>query len=99
MVVERINRVPQIFRIKIDAVIGQIAETGIQHAENVGGFVVDDGFRLLVPKNRNGGTAGIMRIGAGIGFVHISEAVQPVAIRTWIIAEFPTLVGERRLHN
>ena len=89
LVVERVDFFAQGLRIEIDAFIRQGAEAGIEDAQDIGGFIVDDGFPLLVPQHRHGGAAGVMRVGLGIDFMQKSRAIERVAVGAGKIAETP----------
>src|SRR5580693_9895739 len=88
-VVDAIDFGAQFRGIVIGAHIGERIEGGIEHADDFGGFVVDDGTALLVPQHRNRHAAGIMRIGEKIDFSKRRLAVDLVARAALGGAEFP----------
>ena len=89
----------QRLRIKIGRVGADAGEFRVEHADDLGGFVVDDPLGLLVPQRRHRDLAGIMRIARRVGLVQIVEAVDPVrrAIgKRRIVLERPALVAQPR---
>ena len=53
-------------RIIVRARVGERVERRIEHPDDFGRFIVDDGALFLVPQNRHAGAAAVMRIGQHI---------------------------------
>src|SRR5262249_14005900 len=86
-------------RIEIAIVAGNAFELAVEHADDLGGFVVDDALRLSVPQRRHRDLASIALVGRGIGLVQVMEAIDGIrrAIRKRGIAlECPALLLETR---
>jgi hypothetical protein len=95
--VDPIDLGAQLRRIIVRADVCERIERGIEHADDFGGFVVDDGALFLVPKNRHAGTAAIVRIGQHIDVGQHRFAVDGVERRAGLGAEFPAFLAEQRL--
>jgi hypothetical protein len=100
--VQRIDLGAKVRRVEVEARVGEVAEAGVQHPQDVRGFVVDDRAALLVPERRHRRAPRDGGIGAGVDLVQVGRAVHHVAIRAGVIgviAEAPALIGQRRLHH
>src|SRR5690606_10763532 len=64
-----------------------------------GGFVADDGLRLLVPQYRHGDAAGIGRVGAGVDLVQVIAAIKAVAGRAVLPEERPAMLAHEVVHD
>src|SRR3569623_3683421 len=58
--VERIHLRTQRGRKKQQARVAEGVEGAVEHLDDLGGFVVDDGARVLVEQHRNGDAAGVV---------------------------------------
>ena len=56
-------------------------EGGVEHADDLGGLVVDDGFALAVPEGRDGVAARVVRVGFVVELGVLGEAVEGVVRR------------------
>src|SRR5690554_2405950 len=85
--------------VEIRPLIDKLRESAIEHAHNIGRFIVDDGAALLVPQYRHRGAAGDLRIGAAIELMQVTRTVQVIFISTGEVAKLPALLGQLRVHH
>src|SRR5262249_57134102 len=77
--------------------IGEAAEGAVEHADDLGRFVVDDGAALLVPQRRHADAAGVARIGAQVDLGELARAVDAVGNGAGARPEPPALPTLERL--
>src|SRR6185437_3363426 len=90
--VDRIDIAGEIARIKVRARVGEGGEGAVEHADDIGRFVVDDGALLLVPQDRHAGAPVGVRIGALIDLIGEARAGQRVGL-----GKGPALLQHERL--
>src|SRR5262249_12612692 len=82
-------------RIVIRIVARDAAELAVEHADDLGGLVVDDTLRLFVPQGRHRDLAGIVRIARAISLMQVAKAVDAVGLafgEARILAISPALI-------
>ena len=98
--VDEVDLSAQRRRIVVARLRAHAVEGAVEYADDLGGLVVDDALRLLVPQGRHGAGAGVIRFRRAVGFVQPGEAVHRVRDSAGKrIAETPAfgaIVGQRR---
>src|SRR6185437_5573070 len=79
--VDRVDFAGEVGGIEIAALTGNGVEGAVQHADDVGGFVVDDGPALLVPQDRHGRAAAEAAIGALVDLVDVARPGERIGCR------------------
>src|SRR5262249_12611900 len=76
----------------VRVVVRNAGEFAVEHADDFGRFIVNDGAALLVPEYRNRDHACVMRVSGGIGLVQVSKPVDLIERRVrnfWAQLESP----------
>ena len=78
-----------------------VGELAVEHANDLGRLVVDDGRGLLVPQHRHRHAPGVVGVGLDVQLVQAREAVHRVAddARVLGLVERPRLGGHVRRHD
>src|SRR6266511_312255 len=97
--VDAVDLLPQRWRIIVRAHIGETAERIVEHADDLGRFVVDDGTAFLVPQHRHADTAAVARIGAQIDLGELACAVHGVRSGAGARPEAPAVRAVERLDD
>ena len=92
-VVDAVDLAAQRRRIVVGAYVGQRVERAVEHADDVGRLVIDDGAALLVPQHWHGNAAGELRIGLEIDVGQALGAVDGIAGRAGSFVEGPALAA------
>src|SRR6202049_3592521 len=79
--------------------VRELVERGIEHADDLGGLVVDDRLLLLVPQHRHGDAAGEMGIGHQIDLAQPFLAVDEVGDRRRRLGEAPAAFQHYRIND
>ncbi|MNC67854.1 hypothetical protein D3C75_1183930 [compost metagenome] len=61
--VERIDLFTQFCRVVISSPCADGVESAVEHADNIGRLIADDGLLLFIPQHWHGNTAAVLRIG------------------------------------
>ena len=71
------------------------AEFAVEHADDLGGFVVDDGLALLVPQRRHRHPARVAGVGLGVDLVEAGKPVDDIRDAPGRLGEHPALVAHQ----
>ena len=74
-------------------------EGGIEHAQDIGAFIVHHDIALRIPQHRHGCASGKMRIGARVDLVHVARIEKRIVISAGKTTEPPPLIGQPRVHH
>ncbi len=66
-------------------------EGRIEHPDDLGALIADDGFFLLVPENRHRHAAAIGRMRAGVDLMHEAGLIEGIATGSTILFEGPAV--------
>jgi hypothetical protein len=66
---------PQRLGIEVERRITEFVEFRIQHADDLGGLVVDDRAPLAIPQDRDRGPTGVIGLSRGVDLMHVEHAV------------------------
>ena len=92
-VIDAVDVAAQFGRVVIGVHVREFLERGIQHSDDFGGFVVDDGAPLFVPQHGHRHATGIMRIGKKIDLGQSRFAVGGVECGARPRSEFPARIA------
>ena len=84
----------QIFGIQAQIRRDHVLERCVEHADDVGAFVVHDHVALGIPQHRHCGAACIVRVSAGIDLVNVFRPKQWVRVCALVATERPALIGQ-----
>ena len=95
-VIDAVNIRPGGFRVIVKPITCKIIKGRIEHLDNIGTFVADDGLGLGIPKHRHGDSARIVGLSSGVEFMVAAGTKEPIAhlrraVQLWA-AEHPALV-------
>ena len=79
--------------------IGERLEGAVQHADDLGRLVVDDGSRLPIPQHRHGHIAAVVRLRRGVHTVQVREAFAVRRAAAGEVPELPALAAVVRHRN
>src|SRR5688572_21869204 len=91
----RIDLVAQIFWIEICVCGGELPELGVEHADDLARFVVDDGARLFVPENGCRDASRVVGICPRIDLSQIVGIVYRVGDDAWLVVEGPAVLAHK----
>src|SRR5690606_11258569 len=77
-VVDGIDLRAKLFRAEVEALRPNAVESAVQHADDLGGLVGDDGLPPLVPEHRHRHPAAVVGHGAGIELVEVVRAIERI---------------------
>ena len=98
--IEGIDLFPELLRVQIQAITGYAIERGIQHTDNLGGFIIDDGGALPIPQHRHSNTCMSIRIGPLIDTVKVRLVKKMIAGAAGKIRpEGPAVIQHIRMHH
>ena len=98
--IHMIDLIAQISRIEVGFVSGDFVESGIEDPNDFGAFIVDDGFLLLVPENRHGHLAGIVRLRLCVDLVQVFLPIERVSGRAGKIRlQLPSFIQHMRVNH
>jgi hypothetical protein len=77
-IVDAVDLGSQRFGIIVCVVARDAAELAVQHANDLGGLVIDDALRLLVPERGYGDLAGVVPVGGRVRLMQVLELIHRV---------------------
>src|SRR5690606_27466943 len=93
--VDGVDALPQRGWVEGPVVAGDGGEGAVEHADDVGGFIADDGVPLPVPEHRHRGAAFVAGVRLQVQLVEVVKAVAWLAVA----AEFPAVLQHQRANH
>ena len=97
--VDGVDFAAQVLRIEIHGGIAEVVEGAVQHADDLGGLVIDDTLFFLVEQDRYRNPAREVWMGRGVNLAQESSAENRIGNGAVAAAEMPTVVGHVPVHH
>ncbi len=97
--IDRVDVGAQRLRVVVAGSCSDLIELRIQHPDDLGGFVIDDGAPVLVPQHRNCGAAGVVRIRSGVDLMQEFGMVHRIRDDAGAIGEGPAVIQHQPVRH